>query len=142
LWEHFSGLSRFLAGQDLAELSPITVSVNTTATVALGQGDGRRALVWLRHSGYSVEAAIEAYRKQTLAAGAPPQDWRYSLSPVRGAVVTLDGLEPGRYRAEWLDPLSGVRMASRVAAVGGDGRLAVPAPAFEQDVALRVMLLR
>jgi hypothetical protein len=59
------------------------------------------------------------------------------LTPVQGAVLSLQGLADGAWTARWIDAYTGADLATGPVAVSG-GAVTIPVPTFARDVALRL----
>jgi hypothetical protein len=59
-------------------------------------------------------------------------------SEVKGASVTIQGLEPGAYRVQWWDTFEG-KAVKEEAATAAERGLAIPVPAFSRDIACKVV---
>ncbi len=133
LWKHLLGLSRFLQGEDLAAMRPVTVEVSADAVGMglLGQG---RALVWVRHSRYEQQEVVFAHILSQ-STGAP---YRFVLPTLRGVRVVLRGLPPGRYRVQWFNTRSGLPVGSQEVEADARGMLVLRSLSFDRDWAIKI----
>jgi hypothetical protein len=112
---HFLTLHNFLSG--MPELSPAEVSADRGASAwALKAAKGDVAAVWLL---------------------APEASY---ATPMRDVRVRLPGIENGRWRVEWIDDVTGRRLASSSEVAAG-GQMTVTAPPFTAHVAARLRRL-
>ncbi len=141
-WYHLKGLSDFLADQDVSTLGPMPLlgvaQVMTTTVQASALGRDDRALVWLRSSSYSVEAAESQFQAATVFGNMKEADWRFDLSPRKDISLTLNGLRAGTYQVAWYDTRTAELIASTALATN-DGALVITAPTFDRDIAAKIV---
>ena len=141
LWGHFGGISRFLAGEDLAALSPTAVEVSSGDLGALALQSDVHALVWIQNSAYTAEgiqdgledALREALRKKEKLA----PNWRYEPEAVTGQSVTLSGLADGSYTLTSYDPQTATWTGEDTVQVRG-GAYVIELPALALDLAFKL----
>ena len=141
LWGHFGGISRFLAGEDLAALSPAAVAVSSGELGALALQSDVHALVWVQNSAYTAEgiqdgledALREALRKKEKLA----PNWRYEPEAVTGQSVTLSGLADGSYTLTSYDPQTATWTGEKTVQVSG-GAYVIELPALALDLAFKL----
>ncbi len=137
-WYHLKGLSQFLADQDLSLLAPWQADVltNTVQVSALGKEDV--ALVWLRSASFSVDVIESEFRMATMFNKPGDADWKVNFPSRKDITVQLIAMKAGTYRVGWYDTRTDNLVASQSAAAV-DGRLEIIAPAFERDIAAKVI---
>ena len=139
LWVHYRGLSRFLQGEDLARFDAMPVAVAPSGdAVALGLRAPDRVLVWLRNRAYRMDEGAYRYGVQLATGQSKEHTFRFEPRRLEGIALTLQGLEDGHYRVHWFDTVSG-EMLLEADALASAGRLVVRAPAFNRDLAARVV---
>jgi hypothetical protein len=142
LWPHFRGISTFMAGEDLADFSPVQVTISTTETtgsglgaVGLGLKSDEQHLVWLRSRNYAAQSAIYAY-EDALKAG-NTEEWRFEPPRVEGLLLTLDKTPEGTYQVHWFDPQTS-EWLSQDQVIAQGGSINLPVPAFDRDLAIKI----
>jgi hypothetical protein len=136
-WGHFKGLDRFLEGVDLAQYEPFSPLRISTADGSPGQAyglgmRGEDSLVWIRSNAYTVQAAEAAWNDgKGTAFYAPPV--------VEGLTLTLPDLPGGSYTVSWFDPQKAIWL-EKAMVTSQDGALAIPIPAFNKDLAARIVI--
>jgi hypothetical protein len=119
----FGSVARFLAGVDWdqEQFAPVVGSASSAATarplVTRGLVGVNRALVWVKDDAYQWYAPARV--------------------PIGDGVVTLDGLGVGPWCGSWWDTWAGQETGAPVRVDGG-APVALTAPAFTGDVALRL----
>ncbi|MCL4504716.1 MAG: cellulase family glycosylhydrolase [Chloroflexi bacterium] len=139
-WYHLKGLAGFLADQDVSSLKPAAAEVYTTTAQASALKRDDRALVWLRNSQYTVDAAISAHRNDLFFKGIKEENWRYELQTRSAVTVTLTGMQVGDYRVAWYDTRTAMMLSSSTTRTN-DGNLVMTAPPFDRDIAARILRL-
>lgn len=137
LWSEYRGLGIFLKGQPLAALRPVSVQTAQLDTEAHALRSRDHALVYLISDQYSAAAANHAYTEALLggAAGKPNSPvWTQEL-PLRQTILSVRGLEDGRYHARWFDPQA-AKWTGTVAISSVGGVLRVQTPRFGRDLAV------
>lgn len=117
-------LSRFLADVPWTggELQSFTSETAGCAVRVIGRRTRCAVWVWCFHR-------AAAWRHLVTEGRAPP--------PVRGAEIALESWEAGEYRLTWWDTREGRELASATVTTQ-DGRLALTAPEFTYELALKV----
>ncbi len=138
LWPQYKALATFFAGENLAlmKTAPATV-VSSKDAVARSLQSATRALVWLRSQQYEASRAVLAYEKAVGPGPALP-NWTFEPPLENGLTLTVRSLADGAYTAHWFDPQTGQWLAPATAQSAG-GSLALPAPDFSRDLALRLV---
>jgi hypothetical protein len=137
-WHHFQGLNLFLKDVDLRQYQPFSPLEVRGPSGGPGQaaGLGLRGddvLIWLRSDGYTVQAATTAWE----AAGSPAY-FSYLPPMIKGQTLSLYEMKDGEYIVHWFDPQFAVWM-SPVAVTAQRGRLSIPIPDFNNDLAARIV---
>lgn len=148
LERHFRALEAFWRHEQIGRsLQRLPVTVSDANLAGWGIGTSQRAFLWIKNRTHNLDRYI-AYRcqltKQRLQAHvAPPaQPVTYEPARVRGAVVTVEGLDwSGRYRVEWWDPYRG-RISSRSVSRSRWGKVTVDVPEVGFDVAGKLIKLQ
>ena len=65
----------------------------------------------------------------------------YSPAPVKGHSVVIVGAEAGRYEVAWFDSQSGIWGETDTVEVV-EGKLLIPLPTFDRDIAARITVVR
>lgn len=142
LWRHYKGISEFLRGEDLALLAAMPVSVNQAdRAIALALGRSDRVLIWLRNRAFTMDEAAYQYAIQRSTGQAKEHTFRFEPRRLEGVVLGLTGMADGRYRLDWHDTLTGAVVSSSVVVASG-GVLTFPAPAFNRDLAAKLLATR
>ena len=136
LWHQFKGLSQFLSGVDLTKYQPFSSLKITGADGNPGPVDGlglrgENTLIWFRSDGYTVQASTEA-------GNGKPNSSSYSPALVEGLQLTLNGMADGVYVVSWYDPQTARWMGNYIV-TARDHSLAIPIPAFRDDLAAKIV---
>ncbi|MBA3708296.1 MAG: hypothetical protein H0W83_05705 [Planctomycetes bacterium] len=126
LWGHCAGLSRFVAGESIADLAPAEARVAGGAAVYALAGPGR-AWVW-----------VEDHRAFTLDLSAVPvQLATYTIvADAPATSVTIAGDHTGEWQIDTIDTYDGVVLARRRVTGSARGLTVALAP-YRHDVALK-----
>lgn len=125
LYPHYKAVNRLFGGADLRGATPFdnlseTVSAGTVSY--MGLRNGNRAYLWIKDGMYDYNHLQNGYNPTVMPAGS----------------VTVSGMPAGEYAVELIDPLTG-EIVSVERAVCADGKLAVGYPAFERDLAAKII---
>jgi hypothetical protein len=137
-WHHFRGLDRFLEDLDLSRYQPFSPLEISGPGGGPGQAAGlglrgEDTLIWLRSDAYTVQANEAAWE----AAGSPAV-FTY-IPPLRkGQTLNLRDMQDGEYTVHWFDPQSATWL-DPVEATAQGGRLLIPIPDFNRDLAARIV---
>jgi hypothetical protein len=138
LYYHFAGIAAFYAGEDLAahewQLTQSTLNEDIDANL-YGLQDSRYALLWIVNKDYSESAFVRQYERNLRDGVENPLEIEFP--EVSGAVLTLSGLDDGRYVVEWWDTETGSIVSTSEVTVSG-GQTSIDVPAFSKDLALKV----
>lgn len=140
-WPQYNALAQFLQGEDLATSAVMAATVTPGGAQALALQSPDRVLLWIRSDGYSVPAAQSAYDKAVRDALKSKQkltDWRYTPPMLSDLTITLNGLTDGAYTAQWYAPQNAAWLATE-AIVVNNATITLPVPAFDADLALKVV---
>ncbi len=137
LWSHYSGLSTFLRGEDLARYAPTPVVASEQDAIALGLRAPDRVLVWLRNRAYNMDEGAYQYGVQIATGQAEEHTFRFEPRRLDDVALELEALGAGRHRVQWFDTVSGA-LLSASDVVASDGKLIVRAPPFNRDLAAKV----
>jgi hypothetical protein len=124
-YSHYRPLAAFLADVAFptARLEATSANVSHPQVRVVGLQGPRCAYLWLLH-GQAVWPRVKVRKS-------PPAE-------IRGATLTLDGLEPGRYRVRWWNTHEGrVIQEKQVERKGEPLRLSVPG--FAEDLACQLL---
>jgi hypothetical protein len=139
LWDKlFSGISAYLAGEDLAaqswSLTTAEFAERTRARV-YGLQTADSALLWVASRDYSNDYLRKAYNDNLRNKVEDPNI--ITFPTVEGAVLLVNGLTDGAYNVEIWDTIAGEVVGTHTLD-STDGLLTVPLPSFEASVALKV----
>ncbi len=141
LWHHFGGISRFLAGEDLAALSPAEVDLSSGDLGALALQSSDHALVWVQNEAYTAESIQDGLEDALRAALRNKEqldpDWRYEPPILKGQSLTLRGLENGTYQLRLYDPQRGSWRDEQTVEVS-QNQVSVSLPPFTRDLAFKL----
>jgi len=148
LERHFLAMESFWRGERVEQQTKrVEVSLSDRRLAGWGIGNSERVHLWIRNRAhnlgeYCVYRCELAKARLARARGQPVTLVTYAPRPVRGATVTVRGLDQeGRYRVEWWDTYRGrvmVRSATRVQ----QGTLTLEVPAVRFDVAAKLTRLQ
>jgi Domain of unknown function (DUF5060)/Cellulase (glycosyl hydrolase family 5) len=139
LWPRHQGLARFVAGEDLARMSPGEIRTDSPsfALAAMSlQGEGR-ALVWIRNKAWSHDRALTRYIVSASTGEARPDSFVYRPEPVRTVTVTLPDMPGGRYRLMVYDTTRGTVVREHTVIANASG-LTFLLDEVQRDVAVKL----
>ena len=136
LWRHYKGISTFLAGEDLATLTPVKPD-KSSGVCANVMTSSTHVLMWVRGSEYTAQAAADAYTEVLRSGTLPGSEWRYEPEAVTGQSVTLSGLTDGSYTLQSYDPQTASWTGEETVQVAG-GSYTVRLPALALDLAFKL----
>ncbi|HSV72883.1 MAG TPA: DUF5060 domain-containing protein [Chthonomonadales bacterium] len=127
-----------------------SVSETLTASVVSGRREIRvenRGADWVVVAGFE----LDPYAPALAVTGRSGNDfaalWLFNRrgaypggegAPVKGARLSVAGLRPGVYRAEWWDTRAGTATASTSATAARDGRIELEVPEVARDIAVAI----
>ncbi len=142
LYRRFGGLSRFLAGEDLAGagLKPAPLEKRTGIRIyRLGGPD--RIFAWIRDSAYS----FQGFQDMAIGAGldgvvfAALDGFEWTVEVEAGTPDSGTGkAASSSWRVELWDPQKGVRLSERVL-MAINGALTIDVPSFSRDLAYKII---
>jgi hypothetical protein len=123
LYPHFTAVRRYTEGVpwDTAGFEPAAAKSDTDQLRAMALRGKGIALLWLHNRQHTWWHVVEGNR----------------IEPVRGAVVTLPGLEDGLWQIEWWDTWTG-EVTGREVREAVDGTLPLPVKALRRDAAAKI----
>jgi hypothetical protein len=145
LWQHYAGLTNFLATVDPAEFTPGKAKIMAEEGKSPGAEGllleaADKRLLWVRSKQYTAAAANEAYDMAIRAAIRSKQkleSYTYTPTPVQGHSVEFIDIDDGAYEVHWYDPQSGT-WGDVVRVQAENGTILLPLPAFSQDIAAEI----
>ncbi|MEZ4683040.1 MAG: DUF5060 domain-containing protein [Caldilineaceae bacterium] len=138
-WYQYGALGKFFADEDLATLTPGMATVTGEAQALTLQND-QRVLLWLRSDGYRVPVAQAAYDKavrDAIKSKTKLTTWSYAPPLLSAVTVVVNGLNDGRYHAQWYRPTTGEWLTPTELVVTNSSASLI-APDFATDLALKI----
>lgn len=138
LYDHFTGVQRFFANEDLAAMQPRLAEVESVDRLqarVYGLQNDTSALLWLVNRDYNPTE----YRQQYLDNVRAKKEDLFDITfpEVTNAQVILRGLADGDYTVTWWDTLTG-EVAHTTTITSAGGEVTLDAPAFTVDWAVKV----
>jgi hypothetical protein len=133
LYYHFSGISKFFAGEELQhdELHPVTLESSTAKVEGYGLAGTGKALIWIKSLNYSYREVENLALKYGIGK-------RVVFPEVKKAKVTILSLTPGTYRIERWDTVTGKILSQKKTRIPPTG-LVLELPSFKQDLAFKIV---
>ena len=121
-YKHYRPLSAFLTDVCFAGLRQINTAASVERLRVLGYQGDDCAYIWISDS-------QATWWNQIVEKKQP--------APVADASIEIRGLRPGKYRLEWWDTYEGKTIRTDQVSCT-DGRLHIPAPSFNRDIACKI----
>ena len=134
LWPHYTGFANFMQGEDVATMTPLPAKANTIFAVALALKKKDGALVWVRNTAYSQDAA----QTRWVLSQSAGEKYVFAPRPQLNVTVILAGLNDGAYRVQWFNTLTGEIVSESVVSIA-QGQLVLSLPNLMTDAAAKVM---
>ena len=144
LYFNFKAFAKFIDGEDRRgekmETQFLSVKVTEPTTEAfrcLARKGSDRAYLWVYNKRSCPETSywenIKYFQAKEKIVEEP-----WTFTPTKGLAVQLDGMDPIEYRVEVWDTYTGKVLDDRTIPADPDGRLTVPLPPLEKDLAVKV----
>lgn len=138
LWPVYGRLTRFLAGEDLADYAPgkaVLSSRNVPYRILITSNS---ALLWLHDRKYETYALQQTRARLMLEGQSLDATWVYLPEPISGLSITLHDLQDGNYTIHWYSPTLGTWLDRQALTVtAGQGTFEIPP--FQGDLAAKVL---